>query len=51
VVIDSPAQWVDDHAEIVKALRARDADRAEQLMRSHILNTGRYLASAADKEQ
>jgi DNA-binding GntR family transcriptional regulator len=49
--IDSPAQWVNDHAEIVKALRARDADRAEQLMRSHILNTGRYLASAADKEQ
>jgi DNA-binding GntR family transcriptional regulator len=44
-------QWAEDHAEIVDALRARDADRAEQLMRAHILNTGHYLASAADDEQ
>jgi DNA-binding GntR family transcriptional regulator len=48
---DYPAQWVDDHAEIVDALRARDADRAEQLMRAHILNSGRYLAYAADEER
>jgi DNA-binding GntR family transcriptional regulator len=46
-----PAQWAADHAEIVEALRARDGVRAEQLMRSHILSTGRYLASAADDEQ
>jgi DNA-binding GntR family transcriptional regulator len=45
---DYPTQWVKDHAEIVDALRARDADRAEKLVRSHILSTGRYLASAAD---
>jgi DNA-binding GntR family transcriptional regulator len=49
--VDSPARWAEDHGEIVEALRARDADRAEQLMRTHILNTGRYLASAADDEQ
>jgi DNA-binding GntR family transcriptional regulator len=48
---DYPVQWAEDHAEIVDALRARDADRAEQLMRAHILNTGHYLASAADDEQ
>lgn len=45
---DYPTRWVHDHAEIVEALRARDADRAEQLVRSHVLNTGRYLALAAD---
>jgi DNA-binding GntR family transcriptional regulator len=48
---DYPMQWADDHAEIVEALRARDADRAEELMRTHILNTGHYLASGADDEQ
>ncbi len=48
---DYPTRWVHDHAEIVEALRARDADRAEQLVRSHVLNTGRYLASAADDEK
>jgi DNA-binding GntR family transcriptional regulator len=48
---DYPAQWVDGHGEIVEALRARDAERAEQLMREHILNTGHYLASAADNEE
>jgi DNA-binding GntR family transcriptional regulator len=47
---DYPARWVDDHGEIVEALRERDGDRAERLMRTHILNTGRYLASAADNE-
>jgi len=47
---DYPQQWVDDHAQIVEALRTRDADRAEQLMRAHILRTGRYLATAADDE-
>jgi DNA-binding GntR family transcriptional regulator len=45
---DYPTAWVEEHAEIIDALRARDADRAEQLLRSHVLNTGRYLASAAD---
>jgi DNA-binding GntR family transcriptional regulator len=49
--VDSPARWAEDHGEIVEALRGRDADRAEQLMRTHILNTGRYQASAADDEQ
>jgi DNA-binding GntR family transcriptional regulator len=48
---DYPTRWVHDHAEIVDALRARDADRAEQLVRSHVLNTGRYLAYAADIEK
>jgi DNA-binding GntR family transcriptional regulator len=48
---DYPARWAEDHAEIVNALRARDADRAELLMRTHILNTGHYLAAAADDEQ
>lgn len=48
---DYPVQWAQDHGDIVDALRARDADRAEQLMRSHILNTGHYMASAADDEQ
>jgi DNA-binding GntR family transcriptional regulator len=47
---DYPAQWTEDHGEIVDALRARDADRAEQLMRAHILNSGHYLARAADDE-
>lgn len=46
---DYPTAWVDEHAEIINALRARDADRAEQLIRSHVLHTGRYLASAADE--
>jgi DNA-binding GntR family transcriptional regulator len=46
---DYPTAWVDEHAEIIDALRARDADRAEQLIRSHVLHTGRYLASAADE--
>jgi DNA-binding GntR family transcriptional regulator len=48
---DYPVQWADDHAEIVEALKARDADRAEQLMRAHILTTGHYLAAGADDEQ
>jgi len=48
---DYPVQWTDDHGEIVDALRARDADRAEELMRAHILTTGHYLASGADDEQ
>jgi DNA-binding GntR family transcriptional regulator len=47
---DYPAQWTEDHGEIVDALRARDADSAEQLMRAHILNSGHYLAPAADDE-
>jgi DNA-binding GntR family transcriptional regulator len=46
---DYPTAWVDEHAEIIDALRARDADRAEQLLRSHVLHTGRYLASGADE--
>jgi DNA-binding GntR family transcriptional regulator len=46
---DYPTAWVVEHAEIIDALRARDADRAEQLVRSHVLHTGRYLASAADE--
>jgi DNA-binding GntR family transcriptional regulator len=46
---DTPTAWVVEHAEIIEALRARDADRAEQLVRSHVLHTGRYLASAADE--
>jgi DNA-binding GntR family transcriptional regulator len=46
---DYPTAWVDEHAKIINALRARDADRAEQLIRSHVLHTGRYLASAADE--
>jgi DNA-binding GntR family transcriptional regulator len=46
-----PTQWVKDHAQIIDALRARDADRAEQLMREHVLGTGRYMASAADAEK
>jgi DNA-binding GntR family transcriptional regulator len=48
---DYPREWVEEHAEIIDALRARDADRAEQLVRSHVLHTGRYLASAADEEK
>jgi DNA-binding GntR family transcriptional regulator len=47
---DYPTAWVDEHAEIIDALRARDADRAEQLIRAHVLHTGRYLASAADEK-
>jgi DNA-binding GntR family transcriptional regulator len=47
---DYPTAWVDEHAEIIEALRARDADRAEQLLRFHVLHTGRYLASGADAE-
>jgi DNA-binding GntR family transcriptional regulator len=46
---DYPTAWVDEHAEIIDALRARDADRAEQLLRAHVLHTGRYLASGADE--
>jgi DNA-binding GntR family transcriptional regulator len=47
---DYPREWVLEHAAIIDALRARDADRAEQLVRTHVLHTGRYLASAADVE-
>jgi DNA-binding GntR family transcriptional regulator len=46
-----PVQWAADHADIVDALLARDAERAEELMRAHILNTGHYLASGADDQQ
>jgi DNA-binding GntR family transcriptional regulator len=46
---DYPTAWVVEHAEIIDALRARDGDRAERLVRSHVLHTGRYLASAADE--
>jgi DNA-binding GntR family transcriptional regulator len=45
---DYPTAWRNEHAEIIEALRARDADRAEQLLRFHVLHTGRYLASDAD---
>jgi DNA-binding GntR family transcriptional regulator len=48
---DYPSQWVQDHGEIIEALQARDADRAEQLMRSHILHTGQYLASGGGDDQ
>lgn len=47
---DYPVAWVEDHKEIVDALRARDADRAEHLMRTHILSTSQYMADAVDEQ-
>jgi DNA-binding GntR family transcriptional regulator len=47
---DYPTAWVAEHSEIIDALRARDGDRAELLVRSHVLHSGRYLASAADEK-
>jgi DNA-binding GntR family transcriptional regulator len=40
-----------EHGEIVDALRARDEERAEQLMVAHTLRSGEELLSFADADQ
>ncbi len=44
-----PRQWGAEHLEILQALQSRDGDRAEELMRAHILRTGDYLTPAVDE--
>jgi DNA-binding GntR family transcriptional regulator len=40
-----------EHGKIVKALKARDAETAERLMREHILGaTGTFLRASADRD-
>jgi DNA-binding GntR family transcriptional regulator len=38
-----PSTGIDEHAKIVDALVARDGERAEQLMRAHLIRTGDFF--------
>jgi DNA-binding GntR family transcriptional regulator len=45
---DRARRSVDDHAQIVAALQARDGDRAERLVREHTLTLRDYVAKYVD---
>jgi DNA-binding GntR family transcriptional regulator len=45
---DYPATGIDEHAEIVDALVARDGERAEHLMRAHLIRTGEFFLTLRD---
>ncbi|MCW2883085.1 MAG: transcriptional regulator, GntR family [Sphaerisporangium sp.] len=40
-----------DHQEILEALRSRDPDRAEELMRTHAIRTGERFLALAERER
>ena len=42
-VTRAPAPYQADHAELVAALRARDADRAVEAMRTHLARVSSHL--------
>ena len=43
---ESPQSAVVSHRQLVEALKARDAQKAEEAMRLHMENGARYLAMA-----